>query len=92
MNVTCADRVVIFDPSWNPGTDAQAVDRVYRLGQKKDVVVYRLITCGTVEEKIYRKQIFKNALMKQTTGRSKNPYRYIIRSYFSNLVIKLKGF
>jgi hypothetical protein len=37
-------------------TRAQAVDRAYRIGQKRDVVVYRLITCGTVEEKIYRKQ------------------------------------
>lgn len=35
----------------------QAVDRAYRIGQQRDVVVYRLITCGTVEEKIYRKQV-----------------------------------
>ena len=38
-------------------TDNQSVDRAYRIGQKKDVVVYRLMTCGTVEEKIYRKQV-----------------------------------
>lgn len=57
LNLTGADRVVIFDPSWNPATDAQAVDRAYRLGQKKDVVIYRLVTCGTVEEKIYRRQV-----------------------------------
>ncbi|KAJ7333824.1 DNA excision repair protein ERCC-6-like [Desmophyllum pertusum] len=76
ITLTAADRVVIFDPSWNPASDAQAVDRVYRIGQKKSVVVYRLITCGTLEEKIYRKQIFKDALMKQTTGLSKNPFRY----------------
>ncbi|CAH3197195.1 unnamed protein product, partial [Porites evermanni] len=75
ITLTSADRVVIFDPSWNPATDAQAVDRVYRIGQKKTVVIYRLITCGTLEEKIYRKQIFKDALMKQTTGVSKNPFR-----------------
>ncbi|XP_027044335.1 DNA excision repair protein ERCC-6-like, partial [Pocillopora damicornis] len=76
ITLTSADRVVIFDPSWNPASDAQAVDRVYRIGQKKTVVIYRLITCGTLEEKIYRKQIFKDALMKQTTGLSKNPFRY----------------
>jgi hypothetical protein len=35
----------------------QSVDRAYRIGQKRDVVVYRLVTCGTVEEKIYRKQV-----------------------------------
>jgi len=38
-------------------TDNQCVDRAYRLGQKKDVIVYRLMTCGTVEENIYRKQV-----------------------------------
>lgn len=56
ITLTSADRVIIFDPSWNPSVDAQAVDRAYRIGQKRPVVVYRLITCGTIEEKIYRKQ------------------------------------
>ena len=46
----------LSDPSWNPSVDSQSVDRAYRLGQQRDVVVYRLITCGTVEEKIYRRQ------------------------------------
>uniref|UniRef100_A0A8D2ILW6 DNA excision repair protein ERCC-6-like n=1 Tax=Varanus komodoensis TaxID=61221 RepID=A0A8D2ILW6_VARKO len=54
LTLTAATRVVIFDPSWNPATDAQAVDRAYRIGQQENVVIYRLITCGTVEEKIYR--------------------------------------
>ncbi|XP_063096047.1 DNA excision repair protein ERCC-6-like [Cavia porcellus] len=76
LTLTAATRVVIFDPSWNPATDAQAVDRVYRIGQKENVVVYRLITCGTVEEKIYRRQIFKDSLIRQTTGDKKNPFRY----------------
>ncbi|KAI4888058.1 hypothetical protein NFI96_019627, partial [Prochilodus magdalenae] len=56
ITLTAANRVVIFDPSWNPATDAQAVDRAYRIGQTENVVIYRLITCGTVEEKIYRRQ------------------------------------
>lgn len=64
------------DPSWNPATDAQAVDRAFRIGQEKNVVIYRLITCGTVEEKIYRRQIFKDSITRQTTGNSTNPYRY----------------
>ncbi|XP_053130112.1 DNA excision repair protein ERCC-6-like [Hemicordylus capensis] len=76
LTLTAATRVVIFDPSWNPATDAQAVDRSYRIGQKENVVIYRLITCGTVEEKIYRRQIFKESLIRQTTGDKKNPYRY----------------
>lgn len=85
ITLTKADRVVIFDPSWNPASDAQAVDRVYRIGQKRTVVIYRLITCGTLEEKIYRKQIFKEALMKQTTGSSKNPFRYFSRQELRDL-------
>ncbi|XP_052223734.1 DNA excision repair protein ERCC-6-like isoform X2 [Dreissena polymorpha] len=76
LTLTAADRVVIYDPSWNPATDAQAVDRVFRIGQDKNVVIYRLITCGTVEEKIYRRQIFKDSITRQTTGTAKNPYRY----------------
>ncbi|XP_057312734.1 DNA excision repair protein ERCC-6-like [Hydractinia symbiolongicarpus] len=87
LTLTGADRLVIFDPSWNPGTDAQAVDRVYRLGQTKNVIIYRLITCGSVEEKIYRKQIFKNALMKQTTGASNNPYRYFTNHELRELFV-----
>ncbi|XP_063964161.1 DNA excision repair protein ERCC-6-like [Lytechinus pictus] len=75
LTLTGANRVVIIDPSWNPATDNQAVDRAYRIGQTRTVVIYRLITCGTVEEKIYRRQIFKESLTKQTTGSSKNPYR-----------------
>ncbi|XP_060612289.2 DNA excision repair protein ERCC-6-like [Anolis sagrei] len=76
LTLTAATRVVIFDPSWNPATDAQAVDRAYRIGQKANVVIYRLITCGTVEEKIYRRQVFKDSLIRQSTGEKKNPYRY----------------
>jgi SNF2 family DNA or RNA helicase len=57
-----ADRVIIFDPSWNPAEDRQAVDRAYRIGQTKNVVVYRMIMAATVEEKIYEKQVFKDGL------------------------------
>lgn len=56
-----------MDPAWNPAVDNQAVDRSYRLGQTKDVVVYRLISCGTVEEKIYRRQVFKLGLSRTGT-------------------------
>jgi superfamily II DNA or RNA helicase len=85
LTLTAATRVVIFDPSWNPTTDAQAVDRVYRIGQKENVVVYRLITCGTVEEKIYRRQVFKDSLIRQTTGDKKNPFRYFSKQELREL-------
>ncbi|XP_074864240.1 DNA excision repair protein ERCC-6-like [Carettochelys insculpta] len=85
INLTAASRVVIFDPSWNPATDAQAVDRAYRIGQKENVVIYRLITCGTVEEKIYRRQVFKESLIRQTTGDKKNPCRYFTKQELREL-------
>ncbi|KMT14061.1 hypothetical protein BVRB_4g078890 isoform A [Beta vulgaris subsp. vulgaris] len=67
LTLTKADRVIVVDPAWNPSMDNQSVDRAYRIGQKKDVVVYRLMTCGTIEEKIYRMQIFKGGLFKTAT-------------------------
>ncbi|PWA61087.1 SNF2-related, N-terminal domain-containing protein [Artemisia annua] len=67
LTLTKADRVIVVDPAWNPSTDNQSVDRAYRIGQKKDVLVYRLMTCGTVEEKIYRKQIYKGGLFRSAT-------------------------
>ncbi|KAM3827450.1 uncharacterized protein M6D78_014531 [Vipera latastei] len=85
LTLTAASRVVIFDPSWNPATDAQAVDRTYRIGQKDNVIIYRLITCGTVEEKIYRRQVFKDSLIRQSTGDKKNPYRYFTRQELREL-------
>ncbi|KAK9909741.1 hypothetical protein WJX75_006802 [Coccomyxa subellipsoidea] len=67
LTLTAADRVIIVDPSWNPSMDNQAVDRAFRIGQSRDVVVYRLITCGTVEEKIYCKQVYKGGLFRTGT-------------------------
>ncbi|KAL1900641.1 DNA repair protein rhp26 [Sporothrix stenoceras] len=61
-NLTGANRVIIFDPDWNPSTDVQARERAWRLGQKKEVTIYRLMTAGTIEEKIYHRQIFKQFL------------------------------
>ncbi|KAJ0019117.1 hypothetical protein NQD34_006686 [Periophthalmus magnuspinnatus] len=85
ITLTAANRVVIYDPSWNPATDAQAVDRAYRIGQKENVVIYRLITCGTVEEKIYRRQVFKDSLIRQNTGDKKNPFRYFSKQELKEL-------
>ncbi|KAL2725260.1 DNA excision repair protein ERCC-6-like isoform X1 [Vespula squamosa] len=59
VNLTGADRVIIYDPDWNPATDAQARGRAWRIGQNRNVTIYRLITAGTIEEKIYHRQIFK---------------------------------
>lgn len=60
VTLTAADTVIFYDNDWNPTMDAQATDRAHRIGQKKTVTVYRLITKGTVEE-----QIVKRAKQKQ---------------------------
>ncbi|TKA50153.1 hypothetical protein B0A53_06428 [Rhodotorula sp. CCFEE 5036] len=62
LNLTAANRVVIFDPNWNPAHDLQAMDRAYRIGQKREVDVYRLIGAGTLEELIYNRQQYKRAI------------------------------
>ncbi|CAN6444486.1 unnamed protein product [Victoria cruziana] len=86
LTLTRADRVIVVDPAWNPSTDNQCVDRAYRIGQHRDVLVYRLMTCGTIEEKIYRMQVFKGCLFKTATEQ-KEQTRYFsqkdIRELFS---------
>lgn len=62
VNLTGADRVIIYDPDWNPSTDVQARERAWRLGQKREVLIYRLMSAGTIEEKIYHRQLFKQFL------------------------------
>ncbi|KAK1661494.1 hypothetical protein QYE76_049653 [Lolium multiflorum] len=69
-NLVGANRVIIFDPDWNPSTDMQARERAWRIGQKRDVTVYRLITRGTIEEKVYHRQIYKHFLTNKVL---KNP-------------------
>jgi SNF2 family DNA or RNA helicase len=64
LTITGADRVILADPAWNPAMDAQAIDRVHRLGQRRDVVVYRLVGSGAIEDKMFRLQVFKRSLAK----------------------------
>lgn len=53
VNLIGADRVIIFDPDWNPATDLQARERAWRIGQTNPVTIYRLLTAGTIEEKVF---------------------------------------
>jgi DNA excision repair protein ERCC-6 len=62
LNIIGANRVVIFDPDWNPMTDVQARERTWRIGQRRDVAVYRLVLAGSIEEKVYQRQVYKHFL------------------------------
>jgi len=63
LNLTGANKVVIFDPNWNPAHDLQAQDRAFRCGQTRDVFVYRLLGAGSLEELIYARQLYKQQQM-----------------------------
>ena len=70
LNLTAADVVVHFDPWWNPAAEAQATDRAHRIGQDKQVNVYKFITSGTVEEKVLELQKGKRKLLEQVFDES----------------------
>ena len=75
LNLTAADTVIHYDPWWNPAVEAQATDRAHRIGQEKSVFVYKLITQGTVEEKILamqqKKQALINSILSEETSDAK---------------------
>ncbi len=66
LNLTAADTVIHFDPWWNPAVEDQATDRAHRIGQQRIVTSYKLITRGTVEEKILRLQEKKRQIIRAT--------------------------
>lgn len=72
LNLTGADYVIHYDPWWNPAVEDQATDRAYRIGQTKKVFVYRLITKGTVEEKIQRLKSKKRSLVDSVISVDRN--------------------
>ncbi|KAK4487322.1 hypothetical protein RD792_006064 [Penstemon davidsonii] len=62
LNLIGGNRLVLFDPDWNPANDKQAAARVWRDGQKKRVYIYRFLSTGTIEEKVYQRQMSKEGL------------------------------
>ena len=79
LNITGANRVVLFDPSWNPAVDQQAEDRVFRIGQRRDVQVFRLISEGSIEEMMYLREVYKQQLGNTIVEKSKE------RRYFTGV-------
>ncbi|KAL7273356.1 hypothetical protein RUND412_003791 [Rhizina undulata] len=80
LNITAANKVVIFDPHWNPSHDLQAQDRAYRIGQTRAVSVFRLISAGSIEEIVYARQIYKQQQANIGYGASTE------RRYFSGVM------
>ena len=72
LNLTAADTVIHYDPWWNPAVENQATDRAHRIGQDKPVFVHRLITAGTIEEKMemlkQRKQALADGILGASSG------------------------
>ncbi|KAK9480987.1 P-loop containing nucleoside triphosphate hydrolase protein [Lipomyces japonicus] len=76
INLIGANRLILFDPDWNPAADQQALARVWRDGQKKDCFVYRFIATGTIEEKIFQRQSHKQSLSSCVVDEAQNVERH----------------
>lgn len=75
LNLVEADYVVLLDPWWNPAAEEQAIDRAHRIGQKRTVMVYRMVSAGTIEEKVMalqesKRQLFASVLSGEGTGQA----------------------
>merc|ERR1712227_974399 len=68
LNLVAANHVILLDPWWNPTLEEQAIDRAHRIGQTREVTIYRLIAYGTIEEKILLLQEKKQELIRRALG------------------------
>lgn len=76
LNLIGANRLIMFDPDWNPANDEQAMARVWRDGQKKPCYIYRLLATGTIEEKIFQRQAHKKALSDTVVDQNEDSLRH----------------
>jgi DNA repair and recombination RAD54-like protein len=86
LNLIGANRLILFDPDWNPATDKQAAARVWRDGQKKYVFTYRFFATGTIEEKVFQRQLSKEGLQglvsKDGKAKSNSTSSEVLRDLF----------
>jgi superfamily II DNA or RNA helicase len=85
LNLTGADTVIHFDPWWNPAVEDQATDRAHRIGQTKNVNVYKLIAAGTVEEKILELSQKKRELVSNVLSTEGSPLKGLTKADVENL-------
>ena len=86
VNLTGANRVVLMDPDWNPANDLQARERAWRVGQNRAVTVLRLVSGGTIEEKVYQRQIFKTSLSNRVLKDPKQSHKLLRKSDLRDLL------
>ena len=88
LTLTAADYVVLYDPWWNPAVERQAIDRTHRIGQHRAVTAYRLVTRGSVEEKIQalaaRKSELSRAVVKAESAMAKSLTRDDLELLFAD--------
>uniref|UniRef100_A0A182Q2T2 DNA repair and recombination protein RAD54-like n=1 Tax=Anopheles farauti TaxID=69004 RepID=A0A182Q2T2_9DIPT len=85
LNLIGANRLVMFDPDWNPANDEQAMARVWRDGQKKPCFIYRLLATGTIEEKIFQRQTHKKALSTTVVDNAEDGERHFTQDDLKDL-------
>ncbi|XP_002130103.2 DNA repair and recombination protein RAD54-like isoform X1 [Ciona intestinalis] len=90
LNLIGANRLVMFDPDWNPANDEQAMARVWRDGQKKPCFIYRLLGTGTIEEKIFQRQAHKKALSSCVVDQEEDVARHFSRDQLRDLFSPLR--
>jgi SNF2 family DNA or RNA helicase len=88
LTLTAADYVILYDPWWNPAVERQAIDRTHRIGQTRPVTAYRMVTAGSVEEKIRtlaeRKDSLSKAVIKADSAVAKSLSREDLELLFAD--------